>query len=174
MSKKNINQTIVQYFEDPKESKALAAIKRISEQAKNKSSKNLIRIVSINDESDINTEVNTYHNRKLFKENNENKFQRRKYQFPTQIYQPSIVNDLRKKANLKRWNLFDDNEEEEIDDYHNKKMKNKNSEKHVNFNVNKNNKNESIIEPPNKKYDHNTFNPNQQISPRILCKIPYG
>ena len=46
MSKKNITQTIVQYFEDPKESKALAAIKRISEQAKNKSSNNLLRIDS--------------------------------------------------------------------------------------------------------------------------------
>ena len=161
MSKKNITHTIVQYFEDPKESKALAAIKRISEQAKNKSSKNLIRIDSKIEESDINTEVNTYHNRKLFKENNENKFQRRKYQFPTQIYQPSIVNELRKKANLKSWNLFDDNEEEEKDDFNNKKIKNKNAEKHVNFNVN-NNKNKSIIEAPKKKYDHNTFNPNQK------------
>ena len=164
MSKKNITHTIVQYFEDPKESKALAEIKRISEQAKNKSSKNLIRIDSKIDEPDINTEVNTYRNRKLFKENNENKFQRRKYQFPTQIYQPNIVNDLRKKANLKRWNLFDDNEEEEKDDFNNKKMKCKNADKHVNFNINKNNKIESIMEVPKKKYDHNTFNPKKQKS----------
>ena len=164
MSKKNITHTIVQYFEDPKESKALAEIKRISEQAKNKSSKNLIRIDSKIDDPDINTEVNTYRNRKLFKENNENKFQRRKYQFPTQIYQPNIVNDLRKKANLKRWNLFDDNEEEEKDDFNNKKMKCKNADKHVNFNINKNNKIESIMEVPKKKYDHNTFNPEKQKS----------
>ena len=162
MSKKNITHTIVQYFEDPKESKALAEIKRLSELAKNKSSKNLIRIINKIDQSDIDTEVNTYHNRNLFKENNENKFQRRKYQFATQISQPSIVNDLKKKANFKRWNLFDDNEEKEKNDFINKKTKNKNVAKHVNFNVNKNNKNESVKEAPKKKYDHNTFNPHKQ------------
>ena len=98
MSKKTITQRIVQYFEDPKESNALAEIKRLSEQAKNKSSKNLIRIDTTIDRPDINTEINTKLNRKMFKENNNKKFQRRKYQFPTQIFQPSIVNDLKRKA----------------------------------------------------------------------------
>ena len=136
MSKKNITHRIVQYFEDPKESNALAEIKRISEQAKNKSSQNLIRIDSKIDHLDINTKVNTKLNRKMFKENNKKKFQRRKYQFPTQIFQPSIVNDLKRRANLKNWHLFDDNEEEEKDDIANKKIRNKNPEKHVNFTVN--------------------------------------
>ena len=162
MSKKNITHSIVQYFEDPKESKALAEIKRLSEQAKNRSSKNLIRIDSKVDPSDANTELNTNLNRQLFKENNNPKFQRRKFQFPTQIFQPSIANDLKKKANLKKWNLFDDDiEEEEKNDFITKKIKNKKSEKHVNFNVNKNNQNESIKENPKKKYDYNTFNAHQ-------------
>ena len=113
MSKKNITHSIVQYFEDPKESKALAEIKRLSEQAKNRSSNNLIRIDSKIDPSDANTELNTNHNRQLFKENNNPKFQRRKFQFPTQIFQQSIAKDLKKKANLKKWNLFDDDNEEE-------------------------------------------------------------
>ena len=165
MSKKTITQRIVQYFEDPKESNALAEIKRLSEQAKNKSSKNLIRIDTTIDRPDINTEINTKLNRKMFKENNNKKFQRRKYQFPTQIFQPSIVNDLKRKANLKNWHLFDDNdEEEEKNDIVTKKIKNKNAEKHVNFSVNQKNKKEPKRENP-RKY---TFNANQ---PKIENEI---
>ena len=73
-----ITQRIVQYFENPKESSALAEIKRISERAKNHSSKNIIQINSSNN-CDGNNNIN-------------NPFKRRKFQFPTQTYKPKNKN----------------------------------------------------------------------------------
>ena len=151
MSRKSITQTIVQYFEDPKESNALAQIKRISNQAKNKSSKNLFNMKNSFDQNDFNTEVNTAFNQNLFKEDNKNKFQRRKFQFATQTFKPSIANEVKQRSNLKYWNILDDNDEAK-DENNNKKQRLKLNEKHVNFTLN--NKKED------KKYTHTTFNPN--------------
>ena len=74
-----ITQKIIRYFEDPKESRALAEIRRISEKAKNNSSKNVLHIC----------------------ENSNNIFKRRKFQFSTQTYNPkdktsSLIKDINK------------------------------------------------------------------------------
>ena len=151
MSRKSITQTIVQYFEDPKESIVLAQIKRISNQAKNKSSKNLLNMKNTFEQSDFNTELNTALNQNLFKEDNKNKFQRRKFQFATQTFKPSIASEVKQRSNLKYWNILDGNDEDK-DENNNKKQRLKLNEKHVNFTLNNNNE--------EKKYAHTTFNPN--------------
>ena len=154
MSRKSITQTIVQYFEDPKESNALAEIKRISNQAKNKSSKNLFNMKNTFEQNDFNTELNTAFNQTLFKEDNKYQFQRRKFKFATQIYKPSIANEVKQKSNLKNWNILDDNNEQDKDENNNKKQRHKLNEKRVNFVINNKNNKED------KKYAHTTFNPN--------------
>ena len=154
MSRKSITQTIVQYFEDPKESNALAEIKRISNQAKNKSSKNLFNMKNTFEQNDFNTELNTAFNQTLFKEDNKNQFQRRKFKFATQTYKPSIANEVKQKSNLKNWNILDDNNEQDKDENNNKKQRHKLNEKRVNFVINNKNNKED------KKYAHTTFNPN--------------
>ena len=74
MSKSTYTTRVVQYKEDPSQSNALAEIKRLSNQAKNKSSRNLIYI---KDKLDTDTETNTEINKNMFKENNDtNTFQR--------------------------------------------------------------------------------------------------
>ena len=129
MSKSGYTTRVVQYKEDPAQSDALAEIKRLSNQAKNKSSTNLIYI---KDKLDINTETNTEINKNMFKENGDiNTFQRRKRQFATQISKPSIANEIKKKANLKKWKGLFDNDKED----NSNKKKNKNN-KHVDFTIN--------------------------------------
>ena len=100
MAFNEITTRIVRYFEDPKESKALAEIKRLSN---------------------------------LSKENNDNdnNFKRRKHQFATQKYEQSISKEIKRKANLKNWNVLLNNDED--GNVREKKNKNKNVEKHVNF-----------------------------------------
>ena len=160
MSRKSITQTIVQYFEDPKESDILAQIKKISDQAKNKSSRNLICVDTHLDKNDDSTEVNTAHNKNLFKENDKNEFHRRKYKFATQTFRPKISYEIKKKANLKKWNASSESDENEKDDIIKKRQKNKKVGKRVNFFINKDeNKNENNTNQ-RIKYDHKTFNPN--------------
>ena len=108
----NITERIIRYFEDPKESKALAEVKRLSMRAK-KSSKN-IRHVALDEEEDPDLMEITEKNRLMFREpkneravrfgdsiinrNGDSKFERRKHQFQTQTYRP-------KKKNM---NLYDE------------------------------------------------------------------
>ena len=112
------------------------------------------------DKNDDNTEVNTSHNKNLFKENDKNEFHRRKYKFATQTFRPKISDEIKKKANLKKWNASSGSDENEKDDIIKKRQKNKKVGKRVNFFINKdeskneNNNNQRI------KYDHKTFNPN--------------
>ena len=165
MSKSTYTTRVVQYKEDPSQSNALAEIKRLSNQAKNKSSRNLIYI---KDKLDTDTQTNTEINKNMFKENNDtNTFQRRKRQFATQISKPSIANEVKKKANLKKWKgLFDndDNENKDAKEENSNKKKNKNN-KHVDFTINYNerkgvtNKND----PKKNYYTTKTFNVNTKV-----------
>ena len=165
MSKNEYTTRVVQYKEDPTQSNALAEIKRLSNQAKNKSSRNLIYI---KDKLDINTETNTEINKNMFKENGvANTFQRRKRQFATQISKPSIANEVKKKANLKKWKgLFDNDENENKDakEENSNKKKNKNN-KHVDFTINyKERKGVTNKNDPKKNYyTTKTFNVNNKV-----------
>jgi len=115
--KDKITQRIIKYFEDPKEAKALAEIKKLSNKAK-KSSKdvrsNLGDFIG-NDNLKNNTELN----RVMFKDeggdyqleqpNTRNSFQRRKFKFSTQRYEPknknmSLIDEIRNKQNEKEEN----------------------------------------------------------------------
>ena len=103
-----ITKRIIQYFEDPKDSDALAEIKRLSSSAKKKSSKNVKRNLNDFNDNDINVINNTERNRLMFKdikEENEKlnvlkpkknyeqaNFVRRTFQFPTQTYIPRNKN----------------------------------------------------------------------------------
>ena len=158
MSFNDVTTRVVQYFEDPKESKALAEIKRLSNLSKNKSSKNLIYIDQNKDKFDSNTEKNTLLNQNLSKENNDNdnNFKRRKHQFATQKYEQSISKEIKRKANLKNWNKLLNNDEDGI--VREKKNKNKNVEKHVNFTLN-NRKTEENAKDKQKKDNDNINTP---------------
>ena len=158
MSFNDVTTRVVQYFEDPKESKALAEIKRLSNLSKNKSSKNLIYIDQNKDKFDSNTEKNTLLNQNLSKENNDNdnNFKRRKHQFATQKYEQSISKEIKRKANLKNWNELLNNDEDGI--VREKKNKNKNVEKHVNFTLN-NRKTEENAKDKQKKDNDNINTP---------------
>ena len=158
MAFNEITTRIVRYFEDPKESKALAEIKRLSNLSKNKSSKNLIYIDQNKDKFDSNTEKNTLLNQNLSKENNDNdnNFKRRKHQFATQKYEQSISKEIKRKANLKNWNELLNNDEDGI--VREKKNKNKNVEKHVNFTLN-NRKTEENAKDKQKKDNDNINTP---------------
>ena len=104
-NKDRITERIIRYFEDPKESKALAEIKRLSDKAKKQSSKNLrFDFKDLNDDNDDKGDLknNTELNRVMYK-NGENDYQikehnikqpfiRRKYKFATQRYAPKDKN----------------------------------------------------------------------------------
>ena len=138
MSSNDFTTRVVQFIDDPKQSDALTEIKRLSNQAKNKSSRNLIHINNARDIFDTNTEMNTEINKNMFKENNgKSSFQRRKRQFATQINEPNIANEVKRKAILKKWKgLFDNDENEENE------IKKKNKKKRVDFALNYKNKKE--------------------------------
>ena len=117
--KDRITQRIIRYFEDPKEAKALAEIKKISMKAK-KSSKNLrmdLGDFNVTDDLKNNTELN----RKMFKQEGENidleqpnvtdPFPRRKFKFSTQRYVPkrrnmTLIDEIKEKENKSK-NLKD-------------------------------------------------------------------
>ena len=130
-----ITERIIQYFEDPKDAKALAEIKRLSNRAKLRSSKNIPKILT--DLEDPDLIENTERNRILFKEpkneraikldnsakknnRNENKkerqaFVRRTFQFPTQTYIPrnknmSLFDEIKVKLNDPYKKINNDNE----------------------------------------------------------------
>ena len=157
MSGLYISERVVKYLEDPNHSNALAKIKRISDQAKNKSSKNLTYINRY--KLDEKTEMNTEYNKHIFKDNDTNTFKRRKHQFATQVTEPNIISQIKKKANLKNLNKLFDSEDEE----NNTKKGFRNKEKHVNFAINDKNKKENKQNNPleNKrkiKYDNDIDN----------------
>ena len=111
-NKDKITQRIIRYFEDPKEAKALAEIKKLSNKAK-KSSKN----VRSNFGDFIGTDDlknNTELNRVMFKNegndyeleqpNVRDPFPRRKFKFSTQRYAPknknmTLIDEIRNKQN---------------------------------------------------------------------------
>jgi hypothetical protein len=110
--KDRITQRIIRYFEDPKEAKALAEIKRISMKAK-KSSNNLrmdLGDFKVTDDLKNNTELNKV----MFKQEGDNieleqpnvtePFTRRKFKFSTQRYVPksknmTLIDEIREKEN---------------------------------------------------------------------------
>ena len=115
--KDKITQRIIRYFEDPKESKALAEIKKLSNKAK-KSSKDVISSFGDFIDND-NLKDNTEKNRVMFKDegddyqleqsNARDPFKRRKFKFSTQRYSPknknmSLINEIRIKENEKNKN----------------------------------------------------------------------
>ena len=157
-----ITQRIVQYFDDPKESSALAKVRNISNKAKNKSSNNLIKINSDENINEINTEYNTNINRNLLKE----KFQRRKFQFATQMYKhknsnKSLIDEIKEKKGIKN---LDENHFGNEDDNVNIMLMNKsnknNGQKKVNFVINKTNQQSEI----NNDTETNTDNKNLFIN----------
>ena len=158
MSFNDVITRVVQYFEDPTKSKALAEIKRLSNLSKNKSSKNLKYINKNMDKFVPNTEKNTLLNQKLSKENNDNDniFQRRKHQFLTQKYEHIISKEIKRKANLKNWNELLNNDED--GNIREKTNKNKKVEKHVNFSLN-DKKEEEKVNDSLKKDNDNIINP---------------
>ena len=158
MSTDDFTTRVVQFIDNPEQSNALAEIKRISNQAKNKSSRNLTYINKANYELDIDTKINTEMNKNMFKENNDkNTFQRRKHQFATQIYEPNIANMVKRKANLKKWKGLFDNDEDKKEENSNKK---KNKKKHVDFTLNHPNKTKKKEELIN---DYNNIINNKSI-----------
>ena len=113
-NKDKITQRIIRYFEDPKEAKALAEIKNLSNKAK-KSSKNVRSSFGEfigTDDLKNNTELNRvmFKNEgddyKLEQPNARDPFQRRKYKFSTQKYAPkrknmTLIDEIRNKQNNK-------------------------------------------------------------------------
>ena len=115
-----ITQSIVQYVEDPKESKALAKIKELSISAKKQSSNDDQN--ELDDIKDFDVLDNTEKNKIMFQEpkneralkvnnivitknnNNNTNFMRRTFQFPTQTYIPkhknmSLFDEIKPKIN---------------------------------------------------------------------------
>ena len=111
-NKNKITQRIIRYFEDPKEAKALAEIKKLSNKAKN-SSKNvgssLVDFIGTDDLKN-NTELNRvmFKNKgddyELEQPNIKDPFPRRKFKFSTQRYVPknknmTLIDEIRDKQN---------------------------------------------------------------------------
>ena len=125
--KDKITQRIIRYFEDPKEAKALAEIKNLSNKAK-KSSKNVRSSYGDfigNDKLKNNTELNRVMfkdeggNYQLEQSNARDPFKRRKFKFSTQRYVPknknlSLIDEIRIKQN-------ENNKDEENAQYKRKK-----------------------------------------------------
>ena len=130
-----IVERIIQYFEDPKDAKALAEIKRLSNRAKLRSSKDIPRFMK--DLNDPDLALNTETNRIMFKEpkneraikldnsakkkiSNKNKkenqaFTRRTFQFPTQTYIPrnknmSLFDEIKVKLDNDPYQKINNNE----------------------------------------------------------------
>ena len=130
-----ITQRIIQYFEDPKESDALAKIRKLSSIAKRKSSKNIHkRLKKLDDDEDIDLQTNTEKNRIMFREpKNQNavktineqeqsNFSRRKQKFQTQKYEPkgekiNLLDEMKDFKNKNEINKMDDNQDKFNIDY---------------------------------------------------------
>ena len=125
--KDKITQRIIRYFEDPKEAKALAEIKKLSNKSK-KSSKD-VRSSFGNFIGTDNLKNNTELNRVMFKKeggdyqleqpNARDPFKRRKFKFSTQRYVPknknmTLIDEIRIKQN-------ENNKDEENAQYKRKK-----------------------------------------------------
>ena len=159
--KDKITQRIIRYFEDPKEAKALAEIKNLSNKAK-KSSKN-VRSSFGNFIGNDNLKNNTELNRVMFKDeggnyqleqsNARDPFKRRKFKFSTQRYVPknknlSLIDEIRMKQN-------ENNEDEE-----NAQYKRKKDNRLIRFSIdtdsievnNKNKNNNSSTSKPNSSF----------------------
>ena len=161
-NKDKITQRIIQYFEDPKEAKALAEIKKLSNKAK-KSSKNVRSNLGdfiVTDDIKNNTELN----RVMFKNegdgieleqpNVRDPFPRRKFKFSTQRYVPknknmTLIDEIRNKQNK------NNNKDEENPQY-----KHKRDNRIIRFSVdnsyNNDNKEANNI---NNNYNNNTSKP---------------
>ena len=161
-NKDKITQRIIRYFEDPKEAKALAEIKKLSNKAK-KSSKN----VRSNFGDFIGTDDlknNTELNRVMFKNegndyeleqpNVRDPFTRRKFKFSTQRYAPknknmTLIDEIRNKQN------------ENNNDEDNTHYKHKNN-RIIRFSIDNgydNNNDKKEANNINKNYNNNTSKP---------------
>ena len=161
-NKDKITQRIIRYFEDPKEAKALAEIKKLSNKAK-KSSKN----VRSNFGDFIGTDDlknNTELNRVMFKNegndyeleqpNVRDPFTRRKFKFSTQRYAPknknmTLIDEIRNKQN------------ENNNDEDNTHYKHKNN-RIIRFSIDNgydNNNDNKEANNINKNYNNNTSKP---------------
>ena len=169
--KDRITQRIIRYFEDPKEAKALAEIKRISMKAK-KSSNNLrmdLGDFKVTDDLKNNTELNKV----MFKQEGDNieleqpnvtePFTRRKFKFSTQRYVPksknmTLIDEIREKENksknLKNKVKYEKKEEK-------KEYKPKREIKKIRFSVD-NNKDNSVQDKNNN--NNNSINYNSHTS----------
>jgi len=167
--KDRITQRIIRYFEDPKEAKALAEIKRISMKAK-KSSKNLrmdLGDFKVTDDLKNNTELN----RVMFKQEGDNieleqpnvtePFTRRKFKFSTQRYVPksknmTLIDEIREKENkskkIKDKSKYEKKEEK-------KEYKPKRETKKIRFSVDNNNDN-SVQDKNNNSRNYNSHTSN--------------
>lgn len=175
-----ITKRIIQYFEDPKDSEALAEIKRLSSTAKKKSSKNVKR--NLKDFDDINVINNTERNRLMFKDiKDENEklkivkpkknyeqanFVRRTFQFPTQTYIPrnknmSLYEEIKlitkENPNNQYNDKNDDDDDFNLDSLNIYEDSNEVKEKNVNdtYKKEKENKNMSYNTSDNKKENVN-------------------
>ena len=169
--KDRITQRIIRYFEDPKEAKALAEIKRISMKAK-KSSNNLrmdLGDFKVTDDLKNNTELNKV----MFKQEGDKieleqpnvtePFTRRKFKFSTQRYVPksknmTLIDEIREKENksknLKNKVKYEKKEEK-------KEYKPKREIKKIRFSVD-NNKDNSVQDKNNN--NNNSINYNSHTS----------
>ena len=169
--KDRITQRIIRYFEDPKEAKALAEIKRISMKAK-KSSNDLrmdLGDFKVTDDLKNNTELNKV----MFKQERDNieleqpnvtePFTRRKFKFSTQRYVPksknmTLIDEIREKENksknLKNKVKYEKKEEK-------KEYKPKREIKKIRFSVD-NNKDNSVQDKNNN--NNNSINYNSHTS----------
>jgi len=168
-NKDKITQRIIRYFEDPKEAKALAEIKKLSDKAK-MSSKNLgNNYIDLFGTDDLKN--NTELNRVMFKNEGDDykleqpierdPFQRRKFKFSTQKYVPknenmTLIEEIKDKQN-------NNNNKDEDNNKHNHKKDNR----IIRFSIDNdydNNKKENNI---NKNYNSKTSKPAKNHSSNL-------
>ena len=169
--KDRITERIIRYFEDPKEAKALAEIRRISDRAKKQSSKNIRKnFIDYSNNKDLqnNTELNRlmYKNEgkdhEIEEPNNQKKpFARRKFKFSTQRYAPKIENmslideiKLKQNKNNNKNNKDKENYIKNNEEIVNKRHRHDRKIKFVDENIN-NNKNDDNIDYKNEKNKEN-------------------
>ena len=107
-NKDAVTQRIIQYFEDPSESNALAQIKKLSNRAKNKSSKYR------NDQNNIENDISMFKNVKTIPNKNNEPFERRRHQFATTKYvkkgKMNLMDELKSRMNEKKDNKKNEDE----------------------------------------------------------------
>ena len=144
-NKDAVTQRIIQYFEDPSESSALAQIKKLSNRAKNKSSRYR------KDQNNTENDISMFKNVKTVSNKNNEPFERRKHQFATTKYvkkgNMNLMDELKSRMNEQKENK---KKEEE-----NNQNKRKRYEIKENIDVNKNKAKERDNKPERRKIKFN-------------------